>query len=53
MTFGYSLGLHHLDFGYFKEEESFFDGLEVYDKKQESSFEQIYYIKNLTEEEPR
>ena len=44
LSFGHSLGLHHLDFGYFKDEESFFDGFEVYDKKQGSEFEQIYCI---------
>jgi len=44
LSFGYSLGLNYLDFGYFKEEESFFDGFDVYDKKQGPEFEQIYYI---------
>lgn len=44
VSFGYSLGLNYLDIGYFKDEESFFDGLDVYDKKQGSEFEQIYYI---------
>ncbi|MCL1793956.1 MAG: GNAT family N-acetyltransferase [Oscillospiraceae bacterium] len=53
LSFGYSLGLPHLNFDYFEDEESFFAGFEVYDKKQEADFEQIYNIKNLTEEEPQ
>ena len=44
LSFGYCLGLHHLDFDYLEDEESFFEGFEVYDKKQESDFEQIYCI---------
>ena len=44
LSFGYSLGLHHLDFDYLEDEESFLDGFEVYNKKQEEDFEQIYYI---------
>ena len=44
LSFGYSLGLHHLDFDYLEDEESFIDGFEVYDKNQEECFEQIYYI---------
>jgi len=44
LSFGYSLGLHHLDFGYFQEEERIFNGFEVYDQKEGTEFEQIYYI---------
>jgi len=53
LSFGYSLGLPHLNFDYLEDEETFLDGFEVYDKKQETDFEQIYYIKNLTEEKTR
>jgi predicted N-acetyltransferase YhbS len=44
LYFGYSLGLKYLDFAYLEDEENFLDGFEVYDKKLESDFEQIYYI---------
>ena len=44
LSFGYSLGLHHLDFDYLEDEESFLDGFDVYEKKQEDDFEQAYYV---------
>lgn len=44
LSFGYSLGLHHIDVDYFQDEEKYFDGFDVYDKKLESDFEQIFYI---------
>ena len=44
LSFAYSIGYHHLDFAYLEDEESFLDGFDVYDKKLESDFEQIYYI---------
>jgi len=44
LSFGYSLGLHHLDFDCLEDEERFLDGFEVYDKKREDDFEQIYYL---------
>ena len=44
LSFGYSLGLRHLDFGHFEDEESFFDGFEVHEKRASGEFEQIYYI---------
>ena len=46
LSFGHSLGLRRLDFDYLEDEESFFDGFGVYEKKLESDFEQIYYINN-------
>ena len=44
LSFGYSLGLNSLFFGYLEDEENFLDGFDVYDKKQEDDFEQVYYI---------
>lgn len=44
LSFGHSVGMRDFSIGYFKDEEDFLDGFEVYDKKQESDFEQIYYI---------
>jgi hypothetical protein len=44
LSFGYFLGLPHLNFDYLEDEETFLDGFEVYDKEQEADFEQIYYI---------
>lgn len=44
LSFAHSIGLCHLDFEYLEDEEKFLDGFEIYDKKQESGFEQIYYI---------
>ena len=44
LSFGYFLGLHHIDFGYLEDEEKFLDGFEIYDKTQEPEFEQVYYI---------
>lgn len=44
LSFGYSLGLHHLDFDYLEDEESLLDGFKVCDKKREEDFEQIYYV---------
>jgi GNAT superfamily N-acetyltransferase len=49
LSFGCSLGLHHLDFHYLEDEENFLDGFELLDKKYEEDFEQIYYIKELGE----
>ena len=45
LSFGYSLGLRHLDFDYLEDEEVFLDGFEEYDKTQEDGFEQIYYLR--------
>jgi len=47
LSFAYSIGYHHLDFAYFEDEERYLDGFEVYDKKQELDFEQIYYINDV------
>ena len=44
LSFGYSIGMKHIDFEYLEDEESFFDGFEVCDKRAPGDFEQIYYI---------
>ena len=44
LSFAYSIGYHHLDFAYLENEECYLNGFELYNKKQESDFEQIYYI---------
>ena len=47
LAFGYSLGLRHLNVDYLEDEEIFLDGFDVFDKRENVGFEQIYYIKNL------
>ena len=44
LSFGYSIGMRHIDFEYLEDEESLFDGFEVHDKRGSGEFEQIYYI---------
>ncbi|MCL1859054.1 MAG: GNAT family N-acetyltransferase [Oscillospiraceae bacterium] len=44
LSFGYSLGMKHIDFEYLEDEESFLDGFEVHDRHAPGDFEQIYYI---------
>jgi GNAT superfamily N-acetyltransferase len=47
LSFADLIGYHHLDLVYFEDEEKLLDGFEVYNKKQENDFEQVYYISDI------
>ena len=47
LSFGYFLGLPHLNFDYLEDEETFLDGFEVYDKEQEADRISRDYITNV------